>query len=381
MLHPLAGQTAPKELLIDVSKLENDYYNNRPDTSIAEQLVSFGTSGHRGKPADCSFTESHIMAIVQAVCDYRAKEGITGPLFLGMDTHAASAPAHRTALEVLAGNGVNTQYQDPAARKNGQFTPTPVISHAILNFNRGKTSGLSDGVIITPSHNPPTDGGIKYNPTNGGAADTSITSWMQKRANELLANGNRDVKRIPYEQALKCDCIHAVDFLVPYISELGDVVDLDAISQAGVKIGVDPLGGASYAYWIPIAEMYKLDITIVNDMLDPTFSFMSVDHDGKIRMDCSSQYAMRRLVGYKDSFDLAYANDPDADRHGIVTPTGGLMNPNHFLSVAISYLFQNRPNWPSGAAVGKTLVSSSIIDRVAASLGRKLYEVPVGFKW
>ncbi|MCL2304438.1 MAG: phosphoglucomutase (alpha-D-glucose-1,6-bisphosphate-dependent) [Planctomycetaceae bacterium] len=376
MLSPLAGKPAPQELLIDVAALEKAYYENVPDMENPNHWVTFGTSGHRGKPLDGSFTESHILAIVQAVCEYRARLGYTGPLYLGKDTHAASIPAERTALEVLAANGVRCFYQ-----MNNGFTPTPVISHAILRYNAGRSSGLADGLIITPSHNPPTDGGIKYNGPDGGAADTNVTAWMQNRANEILRNKNQDVKRISYRKAIHEPCVSAYDFIFPYIQDLRNIIDFDVISLSGVSLGVDPLGGAGRTYWEPIARMYHLNLKVVNNADDPTFSFMSVDHDGKIRMDCSSPYSMAQLIRYKNDFDLAFANDPDTDRHGIVTPTGGLMNPNHYLAVAIGYLYKNRPNWPTTLGVGKTLVSSSMIDRVAASLGRELIEVPVGFKW
>ena len=375
-LNSLAGKLAPKELLIDVARLERDYYQRTPDLADANQLVSFGTSGHRGTPFNGTFTEAHILATTQAICEYRKGQGITGPLFMGKDSHAASAPAQRSALEVLAANGVETFIQ----RDDG-FTPTPSISHAILTHNRGRTGGLGDGIVITPSHNPPSDGGFKYNPTNGGPADTDITGWVQNRANEILRGGNRDVKRVAYESALKAGNTHHHDFITPYVNTLGEVIDMDAIRQAGVRIGVDPLGGASLQYWQPIKERYGLDLTLVNTKVDPQFSFMTLDHDGKIRMDCSSPYAMASLVGLKDKFSVAFGCDPDADRHGIVTPTAGLLNPNHFLAVAINYLLTHRPAWNKNSAVGKTLVSSSIIDRVIGALGRKLMEVPVGFKW
>lgn len=375
-LSPLAGQPAPASLLIDPAQLVRQYHERRPDLGDVNQLVSFGTSGHRGTPLDGTFTEYHILAITQAICEYRAGKGIDGPLYIGMDTHAVSAPAQRTALEVLAANGVQTIFQ----RDDG-FTPTPVISWAILVHNRGRTSGLADGIVITPSHNPPADGGFKYNPTNGGPADTDITGWVQDRANALMKDGNRGVKRVPYEQALKASTTKAEDLMLPYVRDLGSVIDLEAVRSAGVKIGVDPLGGAAAAYWAPIAEHFKLDITVVNPKVDPTFSFMTVDHDGKIRMDCSSPHAMASLVKLKGRFAVAWGNDPDSDRHGIVTPGAGLLNPNHYLAVAIRYLLTHRKGWKGSAAVGKTLVSSSLIDRVVASLGRKLMEVPVGFKW
>ena len=373
----LAGKPAPADLLIDVAKLEDDYYAKTPDPADPQQLVSFGTSGHRGSPFDATFTEAHILAITQAIYEYRAAHGVTGPLYIGKDTHAVSTPAQRTALEVLAGNGVQVVIQ-----QDDGFTPTPVISHAILGHNRGRTEGpLADGIVITPSHNPPRDGGFKYNPTNGGPADVDITNWVQDRANDLLRAGNTGVKRLAYEQALKAPTTRLYDFVRPFVQDLGNVVDLAAIRNAGFKIGADPLGGASVAYWQAIKEIHRLNIDIVNPTVDPTFSFMTVDHDGKIRMDCSSPYAMASLVKLKDKYRVAFGNDPDSDRHGIVVPGTGLMNPNHYLAVAINYLFAHRPQWPASAGIGKTLVSSSIIDRVAASLGRKLVEVPVGFKW
>lgn len=375
-VNPLAGKPAPANLLIDVAKLERDYYEKQPDLANPNQLVSFGTSGHRGTPLNGTFTEAHILATTQAICEYRRGQGINGPLYLGKDSHAASAAAQRTALEVLAANGIETFLQ----RDEG-FTPTPSISHAILTYNRGRTSGLADGIVITPSHNPPADGGFKYNPTNGGPADTDITGWVQQRANELLRGGNRDVKRLSYEAALKAGNTHQYDFIAPYVATLGEVIDMAAIKSAGVRLGIDPLGGASLPYWQPIRERYNLDLTIVNTKVDGRFSFMTVDHDGKIRMDCSSPYAMASLVGLKDKFSVAFGNDPDADRHGIVTPSAGLLNPNHYLAVAINYLLTHRPQWSQNSAVGKTLVSSSIIDRVVGALGRKLKEVPVGFKW
>ncbi len=375
-LSPLAGKPAPAELLIDVAKLVNDYYAKKPDLGDPQQLVSFGTSGHRGTALDGTFTEAHILAIAQALCEYRASKGIDGPLFLGKDTHALSGPAERTALEVLAANGVEAFLQ----REDG-VTPTPVVSHAILGYNRGRRDGLADGIVITPSHNPPADGGFKYNPPNGGPADTDVTSWVQDRANALLRAGNRDVKRVPYPTALASSTTHAHDFVAPYVQDLGSVLDMAAIRAAGVKIGVDPLGGAAVHYWVPIKAHYGLDLTVVNAQVSPTFSFMPVDRDGKIRMDCSSPYAMANLVNMKDNFQVAFGNDPDADRHGIVTPSAGLLNPNHFLAVAIRYLLTHRPDWRTSAVVGKTLVSSSLIDRVVGGLGRKLSEVPVGFKW
>jgi len=375
-LSPLAGKPAPANVLIDLAKLERDYYEKKPDLADPNQLVSFGTSGHRGTPLNSTFTEAHILATTQAICEYRKSKSIKGPLYIGKDSHAASAPAQRTALEVLAANGVETFIQ----RDDG-FTPTPSISHAILTCNRGRTSGLADGIVITPSHNPPEDGGFKYNPTNGGPADTDITDWVQNRANDILRGGNKDVKRLTYESAHNANNTHQYDFVTPYVTTLGEVIDLAAIKSAGVRIGVDPLGGASLQYWQPIKERFGLDLTLVNTKVDGRFSFMTVDHDGKIRMDCSSPYAMASLVGLKDKFSVAFGNDPDADRHGIVTPSVGLLNPNHYLAVAINYLLTHRPQWSKNSAVGKTLVSSSIIDRVVGALGRKLMEVPVGFKW
>jgi phosphoglucomutase len=375
-LSPLAGKPAPKEILVNLDQLERDYYGKRPNLDDKTQLVSFGTSGHRGTSLDGTFTDAHIAAITQAICEYRLAHGVTGPVMMGKDTHALSGPAQRTALEVLAANGVETLIQ-----QGDGFTPTPVVSHAILTYNRGRNSALADGIIITPSHNPPSDGGFKYNPPNGGPADTDITDAIQKRANELLKSGNSGVKRIPFERALGVSTTHARDFVLPYVRDLKSVIDMDAIKAARLKLGVDPLGGAALHYWKPIAEIYGLDLTVVNPAIDPAFGFMTVDHDGKIRMDCSSPYAMAGLVGLKDQFQVAFANDPDADRHGIVTPSVGLMNPNHYLAVAIRYLLKHRPHWSTGAAVGKTLVSSSMIDRVVGQLGRKLCEVPVGFKW
>jgi phosphoglucomutase len=375
-ISPLAGKPAPRELLIDLVKLLADYHDKKPDVANPLQLVAFGTSGHRGTSLDGTFTESHILAITQAICEHRAAAKISGPLFLGKDTHALSAAAEKTALEVLAANSVTAVIQE-----HDGFTPTPVVSHAILTHNRGRRDGLADGIVITPSHNPPQDGGFKYNPTNGGPADTDITDWVQKRANDLLQVQNAGVKRIPFERARQASTTHVRDLMGPYIDDLGSAIDLDAIRAAKIKIGVDPLGGAAVHYWVPIAEKYGLDLTVVNKAVDPTFRFMTVDHDGKIRMDCSSPYAMAGLVQLKDRFRIACANDPDADRHGIVTPSAGLMNPNHYLAVAIHYLLTHRPQWPSTSAVGKTVVSSSMIDRVVAGLGRKLAEVPVGFKW
>ncbi|MGA7965059.1 MAG: phosphoglucomutase (alpha-D-glucose-1,6-bisphosphate-dependent) [Gammaproteobacteria bacterium] len=375
-ISPLAGKPAPKHLLIDVAKLERDYHDRKPDLSDPCQLVSFGTSGHRGTPNDGSFTEAHILAITQAICDFRLGKGIDGPLYLGKDTHAVSGPAQRTALEVLAANGVETIIQ----RDDG-VTPTPVISRAILVYNRGRKAHLADGIIVTPSHNPPEEGGFKYNPPNGGPADTEVTRWIQNRANSILRGGNTKLKRIPFALAQKAGTTHAEDFVLPYVNDLRNIIDMDCIRAAGLKLGADPLGGASVHYWDPIKEIYHLDVTVMNAIVDPTFSFMTVDHDGKIRMDCSSPFAMAGLVRLKDRFQVAFANDTDADRHGIVTPCAGLMNPNHFLSVAIRYLLSHRGNWKNQSAVGKTLVSSSMIDRVVRQLGRTLFEVPVGFKW
>ena len=375
-LSPLAGKPAPKELLVDVARLERGYYERKPDLSDPSQLVSFGTSGHRGSPLSGSFTEAHILAITQAICDYRRAQGIDGPLHMGKDTHGVSGPAQRTALEVLAANGVEALIQ----RDDG-VTPTPVISWAILVYNRGRREHLADGIVVTPSHNPPEDGGFKYDPPHGGPADTDVTKWVQDRANELLRGGNAGVKRVPFATAMRAATTHARDFMQPYVDDLRNVVDMDAIRGADLALGVDPLGGAAAAYWETINSVYKTRIAVVNPAIDPTFSFMTVDHDGRIRMDPSSPYAMARLVGLKDRYRLAFATDPDADRHGIVTASAGLMNPNHYLAVAIRYLLTHRPDWPAQAAVGKTVVSSSMIDRVVAKLGRRLWEVPVGFKW
>jgi phosphoglucomutase len=375
-ISPLAGKPAPKELLVNLAQLERDYYQLKPDPSDPTQLVSFGTSGHRGSSLRGTFTESHILAIVQAICDYRRSKGTDGPLYMGKDTHALSAYAQRTALEVLAANNVHTIIQ----RDDG-VTPTPVISRAILVYNRNRKEHLADGIVITPSHNPPEDGGLKYNPPHGGPAESDVTKWIQDRANEFLRSGNREVKRLPFAAALKAATTRQEDFVLPYVNDLRNAIDMEAIRAAGLKLGVDPLGGAALPYWEPINSIYKLDIKVVNPKLDPTFSFMTVDHDGVIRMDCSSPYAMASLVRLKDQFRVAFANDPDSDRHGIVTPSAGLMNPNHYLAVAIRYLLTHRPHWPAHAAVGKTLVSSSLIDRVVAKLGRRLAEVPVGFKY
>jgi len=375
-IHPLAGKTAPRSILPDIPKLVSSYYTLRPDSDNPDQAVSFGTSGHRGSSLKSTFTETHVLAITQAICEFRKKNGFTGPLFMGMDTHALSFPALSTALEVFAGNGVSTFIQSGMG-----FTPTPVISHAILTYNKGRSSQLADGVVITPSHNPPEDGGFKYNPPNGGPADTVMTKAIQNRANEIIKNGLKEVKRVVFEKALKADTTTSYDYILPYVKDLVHVVDLKSISDAKLKIGVDPMGGAGLKFWEPIQELYGLDLDIVNPYADPTFSFMSVDKDGKIRMDCSSPYAMASLISLNDRYDVAFGNDPDFDRHGIVTKSVGLMNPNHYLSAAINYLFSHRPNWSQNAGIGKTLVSSSMIDRVAQSLNKKLIEVPVGFKW
>jgi len=377
-MSPLAGKPAPRSMLVHIPKLVSAYYTVTPDPADPAQAVSFGTSGHRGTSTTGSFNQTHIWATTQAICDYRAAANIRGPLFIGMDTHALSAPAMISALEVLAANDI-----DVFLNWEG-YTPTPVISHAILTWNRSVPpdgSAQADGIVITPSHNPPQDGGFKYNPPSGGPADTAITRQVQDMANTHLAEGLGRVKRTGFERALKNPRLKAHDFVTPYVSDLENVVNMGAIKASGLKIGADPLGGASLAYWRPIAERYGLDVTVVNDAVDPTFSFMTVDHDGQIRMDCSSPYAMAGLIAHKDAFDIAFGNDPDSDRHGIVTPTGGLMNPNHYLSAAIWHLYRNRPGWPAHAAVGKTLVSSAMIDRVAKALGRALQEVPVGFKW
>ncbi len=373
---PLAGKPAPKNLLVDLALLEREYYDRRPDTTDPHQLVAFGTSGHRGTSLRGTFTEAHILAIAQAICDFRRARGTDGPLYMGKDTHALSAPAQRTALEVLASNNVETIIQ----RDDG-VTPTPVISRAILAYNRGRTAHLADGIVITPSHNPPRDGGFKYNAPDGGPADTQVTRWVQDRANELLREGNAGVKRMPFSAAMKAGSTHQHDLVLPYVQDLRHVIDMDAIRGAALQLAVDPLGGASQPYWAPINDIYGLSIAVVNPVIDPTFSFMTVDHDGEIRMDCSSPYAMAGLVRLKDQYRLAFANDPDADRHGIVTPSAGLMKPNDYLAVAIDYLLANRPEWPGHGAVGKTLVSSGLIDRVARKHGRRVLEVPVGFKW
>ncbi len=375
-ISPFAGKPAPKEILIDVRKLEKEYYERKPDVNDPLQKVSFGTSGHRGSSLRGTFNEAHILAIAQAICDFRKMQGINGPLYMGKDTHALSGPAEKTALQVLCANGVETVIQ-----RNDGFTPTPVISHAVLGYNRSGSRSPADGVVITPSHNPPGDGGFKYNPPHGGPADTKVTRWIEDRANSLLKEDNRDVRKMDYDAALKASSTRHADLVMPYVHDLGTVIDMAAIRSAGVKIGIDPLGGASVQYWEPVKDTYGLDITVVNTAVDPTFSFMTVDHDGKIRMDCSSPYAMAGLVAMRDRFQVAFANDTDADRHGIVSPSAGLMNPNHYLAAAIYYLLTHRPGWPKDAAIGKTLVSSGLIDRVVHDLGRELSEVPVGFKW
>jgi len=375
-ISPLAGKPAPPEILVDVPKLLNAYHSEAPDPAIPGQRVAFGTSGHRGSSFLKTFNEPHVLAIAQAICRYRAQQGIDGPLFLGIDTHALSAPAGASALKVLAANGV-----DVMLAQDDEYTPTPAVSHAILTYNRGRTSGLADGIVVTPSHNPPEDGGFKYNPPNGGPAETGITRWIEAQANELLEQGLAGVKRMPYEQALKASTTHRHDYLHSYVNDLGQVIDMDAIRGANLRLGVDPLGGAGVRYWGLIAERYGLNLTVVSDTVDPTFSFMTVDWDGRIRMDPSSSYAMQRLIAMKDRFDISFACDPDHDRHGIVTRSSGLLPANDYLAVAIHHLFQHRPQWAADAAVGKTVVSSSLIDRVSAKLGRTLYEVPVGFKW
>jgi phosphoglucomutase len=375
-ISPLAGKPAPKSILVDVPKLLAAYADTRPDPSVPAQRVAFGTSGHRGSSLQGSFNEWHILAITQAICEYRTSKGIDGPLFIGFDTHALSQPAFESALEVLAAHGVPTMISS-----GGEFTPTPAISHAILVHNRGRTSGLADGIVVTPSHNPPDNGGFKYNPPNGGPADTDITKWVENRANALIEGGLKDVKRMPFAQARKAATTREHDYLDRYVADLASIVDFDVIRGAGVHMGVDPLGGAGVHYWAPIAERYQLDLTVVSDVVDPQFAFMSVDWDGKIRMDPSSKYAMQRLIGLKDQYDVAFACDTDHDRHGVVTRSAGLMEPNHYLSVLVDYLFRHRPHWSADAAVGKTVVSTALIDRVVKRLGRKLVEVPVGFKW
>ena len=374
--HPLAGKPAPKELLVDIDKLGKEYYTRKPNITNSAERVSFGTSGHRGSSLRGSFNEAHVLAITQAICEYRNSQGINGPLYIGKDTHALSEPAFATALEVLAANGVEAMID-----ASDGYTPTPAVSHAILTYNRERTSGRADGILITPSHNPPEDGGFKYNPPHGGPADTDATRWIEDRANHLLARDLKEVKRVPYERARRAETTHRYDYVNAYVGDLGSVVDMEAIRTAKLKIGVDPLGGAGVAYWKPIVERYGVEVEVVNDAVDPTFGFMALDWDGKIRMDCSSPHAMAKLIALKDRFDIAFGNDTDHDRHGIVTRNAGLMNPNHYLAAAIFYLFTHRPDWRRDAAVGKTVVSSSIIDRVAAQVRRKLIEVPVGFKW
>jgi phosphoglucomutase len=375
-IHPLAGKVAPESMLVDVSALLQAYYERKPDPGIREQKVSFGTSGHRGSSFKHSFNEGHILAVTQAVCEYRAAQGTSGPLYLGLDTHALSQPAFQTTIEVLSGNGVETLID-----QDGGYTPTPVISHAILTYNRGRVSGLADGIVITPSHNPPEDGGIKYNPPHGGPADTAATKWIEERANALLAANLQGLKRMPFEKARNASTTRRHDYIGTYVDDLRNVIDFDVLKSAQLKVGVDPLGGSGVAYWKPLAERYGLNIEVVNPVIDPTFRFMPLDWDGKIRMDCSSPYAMANLVGLKDRYDIAFGNDADSDRHGIVTRSTGLMNPNHYLAVAISYLYAHRPQWKADVGIGKTLVSSSLIDRVAKKLKRTLVEVPVGFKW
>lgn len=375
-ISPYAGKLLPQELLVDITKLTGDYYDKKPDPSIAEQRVSFGTSGHRGSAFKTSFNENHVLAITQAICDYRAQAGITGPLYVGIDTHALSEPAQISAVEVFAANGVEI-----FLAAGGEFTPTPAISHAILTYNKNRTTALADGVVITPSHNPPDNGGYKYNPTNGGPADSDVTNWMQARANDLLENNLRDVKRVSYQSALKAPTTHQHDYVHNYVKDLINVVDIEAIRDAGVRLGVDPLGGAGIRYWSAIADFYKLDLHLINQIIDPTFAFMTADWDGKIRMDPSSSYTMQGLLAKRNDYQVAFACDADHDRHGIVTPSAGLLPPNHYLAVAIEYLFQNRPQWNAKTAIGKTVVSSAMIDRVSEKLGRRLHEVPVGFKW
>ncbi len=375
-IHPLAGKPAPLEALVNIPRLISAYYTQHPDPQDSAQAVVFGTSGHRGSSLSGSFNEDHVLAISQAIYEYRKLAGITGPLFIGMDTHALSEPALYSAIEVFAGNGMEIMIH-----ADMRYTPTPVISHAILTYNTGRQTALADGVVISPSHNPPDDGGFKYNPPNGGPADTDTTKWIQNRANEIIRGGLKDVRRLGLAKALQADTTHQIDLITPYVNDLDSVVNMKALAASGIHIGVDPLGGSGIGYWEPIAERYALNIEVVNKRVDPTFSFMTLDRDGKIRMDCSSPYAMANLVNMKDKFDIAFGNDVDFDRHGIVTPSVGLMNPNHYLAVAIWYIFQHRPNWSGEAAIGKTLVSSSIIDKVAVKIGRRLCEVPVGFKW
>jgi phosphoglucomutase len=375
-ISPLAGKPVPAADLVNIPRLITAYFSGKPDIDVARQRVAFGTSGHRGSAFDNSFNEAHILAVTQAICLYRKNQGTDGPLFIGMDTHALSEPALASALEVLIANDVETMVDS-----HDLYTPTPVISHAILTYNRGRSAGLSDGIVVTPSHNPPGEGGFKYNPPNGGPADVDATGWIEKTANQFIKDGLRDVKRVTQAQARRSPLFHAYDYVTPYVADLDNVVDMAAIRASGVKIGIDPLGGAAVHYWAPIIARYGIDATIVNDSVDPTFRFMTVDWDGQVRMDCSSPYAMERLVAMRARFDVAFANDTDADRHGVVTRSGGLMNPNHYLAAMIAYLFEHRPEWRASSAIGKTVVSSSIIDRVSAKLGRKLVEVPVGFKW
>ena len=375
-ISPYAGKPIDPARLVDVPRLVTAYFTGKPDLAIASQRVAFGTSGHRGSAFDLAFNEAHILAITQAICLHRAAHGVTGPLFVGIDTHALSIPALATALEVLAANGVETMIDE-----HDGYTPTPVISHAILSYNKGRTSGIADGIVITPSHNPPDDGGFKYNTPNGGPADTDVTTWIERTANAMLAQKLSAVRRIPYDRALRSAHVHRHDYVTAYVADLGNVVDMEAIRSSGVTVGIDPLGGAAVRYWQAVIERYRIAATVVNDAVDPTFRFMTADWDGKVRMDCSSPYAMTRLVGMREKYDVAFANDTDADRHGIVTRSSGLMNPNHYLAVAIDYLWRHRPAWRENSGIGKTMVSSSLIDRVTARLGRTLVEVPVGFKW
>jgi phosphoglucomutase len=375
-IHPLAGQPVAPSMLANIPRLVTAYFAGKPDAKVATQRVAFGTSGHRGSALNDAFNEAHILAIAQALCDHRREKNLSGPLFIGIDTHALAEPALASALEVFAANGVTVMVD----AQDG-YTPTPVISHAILTYNKGRTEGLADGVVVTPSHNPPEDGGFKYNPPNGGPADTDITGAIERAANRYLENNLDGVKRVPYERARKANCVHRYDYITPYVADLAHVLDMEAIRSSGVKIGIDPLGGAAVRYWAPIVERYGLNATVISDEVDPTFRFMTLDWDGKIRMDCSSPYAMARLIGMRDKFDVAFANDTDADRHGIVTRSGGLMNPNHFLAASIAFLFEHRPQWRKDSAVGKTVVSSAIIDRVAKKIGRQVVETPVGFKW
>ncbi len=376
IINPHAGKRLDATGLVDLPRLLTAYFTGRPDPAIASQRVSFGTSGHRGSAFTDSFNENHILAITQAICQHRAAHGVTGPLFIGIDTHALSVPALASALEVLTANGVETMID-----ANGGFTPTPVISHAILGYNKGRTSGLADGIVVTPSHNPPEDGGFKYNAPNGGPADAGVTGWIEQAANGMLRDGLTAVRRMPHGQAIRSPLVHRYDYVTNYIADLGAVIDMDVIRSSGVTIGIDPLGGAAVGYWAPLIDRYKFAATVVNETIDPAFRFMTADWDGKIRMDCSSPYAMTSLIGMRERFDVAFANDTDADRHGIVTKSSGLMNPNHYLAVAIDYLWRHRPDWSATCGIGKTIVSSGLIDRTAARLGRKLFEVPVGFKW